>query len=191
MFFLTYRVQHTPSTACTEYNIHCVQHTPSTTYTEYSIHHLQHTPSTAYTKYRVHQVQPTLSAAYTKYRIHQVQPTLSAAYTEDCLSSLYSHKFKLATECSFSFQRTSLHNQPLSASSSWELKVELTLSHSHCCEETNWWIESQHPACHPSIASKYTFNPARWQPPSISPYSLDDTLQVDFETCSSMASKFT
>jgi len=33
---------------------HRVQHTPSTAYTEYSIHRVQHTPSTAYTKYSIH-----------------------------------------------------------------------------------------------------------------------------------------
>jgi len=52
-------VQHTPSTAYTEYSIHRVQHTPSTAYTEYSIHQVQHTPSTAYTEYSIHRVQHT------------------------------------------------------------------------------------------------------------------------------------
>ena len=50
MVMCWHRVQHTPSTAYTEYSIHRVQHTPSTAYTEYSIHRVQHTPSTAYTK---------------------------------------------------------------------------------------------------------------------------------------------
>jgi len=35
----------TPSTS-----IHQVQHTPSTAYTEYSVHQVEHTPSTAYTE---------------------------------------------------------------------------------------------------------------------------------------------
>jgi len=43
-----HQVQHTPSTAYTEYSIHQVQHTPSTACTEYSIYRAQHTPSTAY-----------------------------------------------------------------------------------------------------------------------------------------------
>jgi len=38
MIMSWHRVQHTPSTAYTEYSIHRVQHTPSTAYTEYSIH---------------------------------------------------------------------------------------------------------------------------------------------------------
>ena len=39
-----HRVQHTPSTAYTEYSMHQVQHTPSTAYTEYHIHRVQHLP---------------------------------------------------------------------------------------------------------------------------------------------------
>ena len=66
-------VQHTPSTAYTEYSIHRVQHTPSTAYTQSSIHPVQHTPSTAYTEYSIHRVQHTQSTAYTKYSIHRVQ----------------------------------------------------------------------------------------------------------------------
>jgi len=44
MIMSWHRVQHTPSTAYTEYSIHRVQHTPSTAYTEYSIQRAQHTP---------------------------------------------------------------------------------------------------------------------------------------------------
>jgi hypothetical protein len=46
-----HRVQHTPSTACTEYSIHRVQHSLSTAYTAYSIHRVMHSPRTAYTPY--------------------------------------------------------------------------------------------------------------------------------------------
>jgi len=56
MIMSRYRVQHTPSTAYTEYSIHRVQHTSSTAYSEYSIHRVQHTPSTAYTEYSIHRV---------------------------------------------------------------------------------------------------------------------------------------
>jgi len=35
-------------------SLHQVQHTPSTAYTEYSIHRVQHTPSTAYTGFCIH-----------------------------------------------------------------------------------------------------------------------------------------
>jgi len=72
MIMSSHQIQHTPSTAYTEYSRHRVQHTPSTADTEYSIHQVQHTPSTAYTKYSIHQVQHTLSTAYTQYSIHQV-----------------------------------------------------------------------------------------------------------------------
>jgi len=49
----------------TECSIRQVQHTPSTAYTNYNIHRVQHTPSTAYTQYSIHPVQHTLSTAYT------------------------------------------------------------------------------------------------------------------------------
>jgi len=38
---------------------------------------------------------------------------------------------------------------------SWDLKCEVTLSHSHSGKSSNWWIESHHPASHPSPASNY------------------------------------
>jgi len=44
MIMSWHRVQHSPSTAFTEYSIHRVQHSPSTAFTEYSIHGIQHTP---------------------------------------------------------------------------------------------------------------------------------------------------
>jgi len=106
-----------------------------------------------------HQVQHTPSTAYTEYSIHRVQHTQSTASTHDCLSSLHSHDYELTPECSFSFQRTSLHD-----SHGWEL--------------TNWWIESQHPVHHPSTASKYLSNLALSRPPSESPHWLDYGLQV-------------
>jgi len=64
------RVQHTPSTAYTEYNIHRVQHLPSTASTEYSMHRVQHPPSKASTEYSMHRVQHTPSTASTEYSIH-------------------------------------------------------------------------------------------------------------------------
>jgi uncharacterized membrane protein YesL len=36
------------------YSIYLVQHTLSTAYTEYSIHQVLHTPNTTYTKYSIH-----------------------------------------------------------------------------------------------------------------------------------------
>jgi len=67
---------------------------------------------------------------------------------------------------------------------SWKVK-----SHSHGCELTNWWIESQHQARRPSIASKYSSNLTRSRPPSASPNSLDHRLQVYLQTPSITASK--
>jgi len=126
---------------------HWVQHTPSTAYTEYSIHRVQHTPSTAYTEYSIHRVQHTPSPAYTESSIHRVQHT---PCTLDCLSSLHSHDYKLTPECSFSFRRASLQHRPPSTSSPWELKGKVALSHPHSWDETNWWMESQAPGV-PSI----------------------------------------
>ena len=185
-----HQVQHTLSTAYTKYSIHRVQHTPSTAYTEYSIHRVQHTPSAAYTKYSIYLVQHTASTAYSEYSIHHVQYTPSTASIQDCLSSLHSHDYKLTRECSFSFRRASLHNRPPSASLPWELKCEVTLSHSDVCKSTNWWMESQHPAHHPATGSKCSSNLTRsrppkcitkltWsRPPSVSPNSLNYCLQV-------------
>jgi len=44
MIMSQHRVQHTLSTAYTEYSIHRVQHTPSTAYTEYSLRRVLHHP---------------------------------------------------------------------------------------------------------------------------------------------------
>jgi len=106
---------------------------------------------------------------------HQVQHTLS---TQDCLSSLHFHDYKLTTESSFSSRHASLHDRPPSASSPWELKGKFTLSHSHGCELTHWWIESQHPVRRRSTASQYSSKLARLWPPS----SLDPRLQLYLRT---------
>ena len=127
-------------------------------------HRVQHTPST---------------------RILQVQHTPNTASTEDCLSSLHSHDFELTPEFSISFRHASLHDRLPSASSPWELKGKVTLSHSHGCKLTNWWIESQHPERHPLTASKYSSKLARLRPPSLH----DHSLQVHHETRSMTASK--
>jgi len=105
---------------------------------------VQHTPSTS-----IHWVQHTLSTS-----IHRVQNTPSTASTQDSLSSLQSHDYKLTAGCSFSIRRASLHDRLPSASSPWELKGRVTLSHSHGCELTNWWTESQHLARCQSNPSK-------------------------------------
>jgi len=148
--------------------------TPSTAYTEYSIHRVQHTPSTAYTEYSIHPVQHTPSPAYTQSSIHRVQHTPS---TQDCLSSLHSHDHELTPEYAFGFRRAPLHDWPPLASSTWELKGRVTLSHSHSGKLTNWWIESQIPVRRPSTISKYSSKVAWSRPLRVSPISLDDGLQ--------------
>jgi len=82
-----------------------------------------------------HRIRHTPNTAYTEYSIHRVQHTPSI---QDCSSSLHSHDYQLTPECSFSFRRASLHDRPPSSSSPCELKGNVTLSHSHSCELTNW-----------------------------------------------------
>jgi len=133
--------------------------------------------SRVHTEYSTHTVQPTPSTS-----IHRVQHTPS---TDGCLSSLHSHHHKLTPECGFSLRRASLHDRPPSASSPWELKGKVTLSHSHGCELTHWWIKSQYPVHRPSTASKSSSKLARLQTPS----SLDHCLQLYLQTSSSTASE--
>ena len=125
----------------------------------------------------------------TKYSILLVQHSLSTAYTQDCLSSLHSHGYELTPECSFSFERTSLHDRLPSTSSPWQLNGNVTLSHSQSCKLTNWWIVSAPGA--PSIdrlqvlvqswsntASKCVCKFARSRPRSVPPNSLHYRLHV-------------
>jgi len=133
-----------------------------------------------------HTIKSSLSISWwlwvdTKYMytpsisIHRVQHPPSTPATHDCVSSLHSHHSELTAEYSVTFWRTSLHDRPPSASSPWELKCKVTLSHSRGCDLTNWWIESQH-RCGPSTASKYLSN-------------LDHGLQVYIQSCWITASK--
>jgi len=63
-----------------------------------------------------HRVLHTSSTTYTEYSIHRVLHIPSTASTQDCLSSFHFHDYELTPECSFSFRRASLHDQPPSAS---------------------------------------------------------------------------
>jgi len=67
-------------------------------------------------------------------------------------------------------------------SSPWQLKVEVTLSHSHRYELNTWRIESQHLASHPSTRSKCLSKLAGSQHRSGSPKLLDHGLQVHLQT---------
>ena len=63
--------------------------------------------------------------------------------------------------------------------SPWEILGQGTLSHTHCCEVTNWGIEShQHLACHLNTASKFASNLTRVWPPTESPHWLHHSLRV-------------
>ena len=175
------------STAYPEYSIHRVQHTPSTAYTEYSIHRVQHTPSTAYTEYSTHRVQHTPS---------------TTASTPDFLSTLHYRNSMSSAQSSFSFRHSSVDDWPPSTSSRWVLQGKWTSSHSQSCQLTNWWIESQHPACIASTTCNYSYYlhlmmasecistlPRSW-PQSASSSSLDCCIQVYLQTHSITASKF-
>ena len=107
-------------------------------------------PSSQNTKFSY----PSLSLHVMIMSWHWVQHTPSTASTQDWYSTLHSYDYELTCECSLGFRRASLYDQPPSASPPWELKGEVTMSHSHVCELTHWWIQSQHPACRPSSASK-------------------------------------
>jgi len=157
-----HRVLHMPSTAYTEYSIHRVQHTPSTAYTEYSIHRVQHTPSTAYTEYSIHRVQHTPSTAYTEYSIHWVQrPPMIVCPPFILMITCW--PLNVASASSMPPYMVDCHQL------AWQLEGEVTESHSHGGQWTNWSIESQHPACHLATASKRSSNLALSRPPSVSP----------------------
>jgi len=66
----------------------------------------------------------------------------------------------------------------------------VTLSYSHSCEVTSWWIEYYHLAHRLSTASKYFSNLAWSWPPSASPNSLDHCLQFYHQTGSIISSMF-
>ena len=132
---------------------------------------------------------------------HRVQHTPSTASTQHCLSSLHSHDYKLTAEYSFSFRRASIHDQHPSASSPWERNGIVTLSHSHGCESTNWWIESGPPGilsidCLEVLVTSRTITAsncisklAHSQPQCVSPNSLDHGVEVHLQSRSITASK--
>ena len=119
---------------------------------------------------------PSLHAIIMRW--HRVHHTPSRASTQDCVSSRHSHDYKLTSECRFSFRHATWYDWPPWACSPWELKGIVVLSHSHSCELTNWWIESQHPAHHPSTTSKYSSNLARSWHPSASQKKRDNGIGV-------------
>jgi len=115
----------------------------------------------------------------TEYTIHLVKHTLTTASTDDWLSSLHCHDYEVTPDCSFSFRRAS----------PWELKGKATLSHSHGCQLTNWWKESQRLARRASTASQYSSKLGWIWPASASPNSLDYGLQTRSITASKCISK--
>jgi len=106
----------------------------------------------SYPPYRPHLCPPSLSSSSTtlpsleEHKVkssisispcHHHEITPSAAYTYDCLSSIHSLDFELTTECSFSFQRTSLQidcHQPVLHR---RFIGKVTLSRSHGFKLTN------------------------------------------------------
>jgi len=116
----------------------------------------EHSVKTLLTISPCHDYQLTPSTAYTEYSIHRVQHTPSTAYTQDCLSSLHSYDYLLTLKCSCSFRCASLHDRLPSSSAPWELEGKVVLSHSHSCELTIWWKETQHLVHRPSTSCQYS-----------------------------------
>jgi len=121
---------------------------------------------------------------------HQVHHIPSTAFTQDCLSSIHSDDCELTPEWICSIQRASLHGRLPSASSPWALLGNVTLSHSHGCDLTTRWKESQRPVGCPSTAAQYWSKLALLRPPSACPNLLNYTLQVHLQTSSVTASKW-
>jgi len=172
-------VQHTPSTAYTEYSIHQTQHTPSTAFTKYSIHRVQHTPSTAYTEYSIHRVQHTPSTAYTEYSIHRVKHPPK----NDCL-------YFILMNTSWCLNVASASGAPpytIDRHQPGQLKGYITLSHSHGRECTNWRNESLHPPRRPSTTYKYLSELAPLRPTSSHDHGLQGHLQTHTITASKLA----
>jgi len=137
---------------------------------------------------KLHYLLLTLHAMICSW--HREQQTLSWESTRGCLSSLFFYHYKLTPECRINFWRTSVHDWVSSSFSPLELNSEVTLSHSHGCELTTWWVVAQHPAHHALTVSKYLSKLARSQPPSLSPNLLDYSPHVHRQTHLVAASKF-
>jgi len=127
------------------------------------------------TEYSIHRVQE-----YTEHSIQWAQHPPKIV----CLPFILQIT-SLPLNAASAIRRASLHDQPPSASSPFELKGKVTWSHSHGCELTNWWIQSQHPARRPSIPSKNSSKLARLRPPR----SHDHGPQMHLQTRSITASK--
>jgi len=159
----------------TEYIIHRVQHTPSTAYTEYSIHRStayteeQHTPSTAYTVY-------CIIPRSTVSRSH-----LSADHV--VLNSLHSHNHELTNQWSVSSRRASLPNYRLQIDRLQVLLRSRSITASKCISSLARLrppISLDHGLQLPlQTRSIMASNLARSQPPSASLNSLDHSLQVN------------
>jgi len=142
-----------------------------------SWHQVQHTPSTASIEYSIHRVQHPHKIVCLPFILMITSWPLNVAASSGMAS---------------------LHDLPPSASSPWELKGKVTLSHHHACKSTNWWIDYQHPARRPLTVSKFSSNLARSSPPQCitklawlrPPSSHNHALQVHLQTRSITASKW-
>ena len=114
---------------------HQVQHTPSTAYTEYSVHQVQHTASTAYSEYSILQVKHTLCTAYNAYciipksTVSRYHPVTHLSADHVVLNSLHSHNHKLTNDQSLSSCHTSLPTYLLQTDS-LQVLLQAHLDHS-------------------------------------------------------------
>jgi len=169
-----HRVQHTPSTAYTEYSIHRVQHTPSTAYTEYSTHWVLHTPHTASSQ---DWLSPTPSQSLRSQRtmLYSILyiPTITSWTMNRVSAAVAPSSWSTASRSTTSKYSSNLDRSwpPSASSNSLDHGLQLHL----------WVTRSRPPSASPNSLDhglQVHLSVSRSQPPSASPNSLNHGLQV-------------
>jgi len=202
-------VQHTPSTAYTEYSIHQVQHTPSTAYTDHSIHWLQHTPGKAYTEYSIHPrlfVIPSFSWVEDDPWIQRQRlaclPTGSTAISQLYLTAQRKNNLVTFPWLPVSSLMNSVGAPGAPSIDHFQVPVQSRLIMASKCiwKLTPSWppgvslnsVDYHLPVNLTTcliMASKFISKHARSQPPSVTLHLHDLCLEVHLQTCSITATK--